>query len=68
MTNSHHRSSGHSAVRTAKIRTRDATEFGHWYFQEYGVEMSEDVRIAFRTGFNMGWKGRKRFVKKNEEK
>ena len=61
MSTSHHRSSGHSTVRTSKVRTRNAKEFGYWYFQEYGVSMPEDVSIAFRTGFNMGWKGRRRF-------
>ena len=61
MSVSHHRSAGHSSVRTSKVRTRDTNVFGYWYFQEYGVEMPEDVRIAFRTGFNMGWKGRRKF-------
>ena len=68
MSVSHHRSAGHSSVRTSKVRVRDTNEFGYWYFQEYGVRMPRDVSIAFRTGFNMGWKGRKMFVSRKANK
>ena len=65
---SHHRSSGHNAVRMAKMRVISMDKFKLWYLNEYGVSLTDDAAISFRTGFNMGCKYMKRHRMKQHVK
>ena len=63
---SHHRSSGHNAVRMAKMRVISTDKFKLWYFNEHGVVLTDEAAISFRTGFNMGCKYMKKHCTKIE--